>query len=412
MSKFIRYLNAQLKRTVKVYPVILIFTCLITACVMVLLSVLLSQNNSKEADTKISVGLVGDTSESYLDIGISVIKEFDSTKYYIELIEMEQDEAEKRLLSGELMGYIVVPEDFVESIVSGENKHLTYYTDNSPATFGPTIMNEIVNIISDLLIEAQSGIYSMIDVGEKYEVDDETVDDAVNELNLEYISTVLGREGYYDVQFIGIGNGLGFTDYYFYAFFTLLLMLWGMTCIHLRIRTDMSLPRLLKSRGVGATSQVICDYIPYFIIMYLSAVVLALLCAKFGKGMGLAFTETVTGAGDYFMLAVRLVPAVAVISAMQFLLYEMSTNIISGVLLQLVTTVGLAYASGFFYPLSYFPKSVRTVAEYLPTRAVFNYASTAFLGKNSDALMLFIFFVAFIVLSVAVRTYRMRGDRV
>ncbi len=416
MSKYLRYLKAQLKRTSKAYPIILVFTCVITVCVLVLLSTMFVSDADSVNTTRIKIGMVGDTSESYLDIGISAVQQLDSSKYYVEFVNVEQEEQAQQLLKkGDLFGYILIPDGFVESIVVGENKHLTYVSNNSPATIGPLLINEIIKLVSDMLVESQSGIYAFIDVaeGEDVRLEGEALDKAVERLNLKYIGSTLDRESYYKIEFIGIGSGLSFANYYYNAFFILLMMLWGMTCIHLRVKSDMSTARFVRSRGIGAFGQTLCDYIPFAMIIYISAAVLTVCIGLFGKNIGLSVFENSSGAGDYILYVLSLIPAVAVITVLQFMLYELSTNVISGVLLQLVSTICLSYASGFFYPLSSFPISVQNVAKYLPTRVAFSYSAEVFTNDNSTSslVMCIVYFVLLLLISTAIRAYKMRSSR-
>lgn len=412
MNKYLRYFKIQLQRTLKLYPVIIAFTVITSVILMLLLGNMFLADSNSNRTSKISVGLVGDTSDTYLDIGFVAIQQLDSTKYYVDFLEFQSEEAAaEQLKKGDLFGYIVIPDGFVDSIVSGENKKLTYVADNSPASFGPLLMNEIVKIASRLVIEAQSGIYALLDIGDEAKIDN--VAEYSDKLNLKYISVTLDREAYYTVEFIGIGEGLRLTSYYFHAFFILLMLLWGMTCVTLRVRTDMAMPRLMKFRGIGSVGQTLCDYLPFFMAIYIGSLLLSSVVALFGENMGVTAIITPIGVAGWLMFAIKLIPAVAVISALQYLLYECCSNIISGVLVQLIATVGLGYASGFFYPLSSYPLSVQRLAEYLPTRVAFNYTTTAFCNNNNSKAIVFCigYTIVLLALSVAVRSVRMRGDR-
>ncbi len=411
MNRYLRYLKVQLHRTTKVYPVVFAFTIIMAVVMMLLLNSLFIADANSYRTSKINIGLVGDTSETYMDIGFVAVQQLDSTRYYVDFIEYETEtEAAADLKSGGLFGYIVIPDGFVESIVSGENKKLIYVSDNSPASFGPLLINEIVKMVSELIVEAQSGIYALWDIGE--ELNAENIQEISDRLNLKYIAITLERESLYTVEFIGIGEGLRLTTYYFHAFLMLLMMLWGMACVVLRVRTDMSMPRLMKFRGVGAAGQTICEYLPFFFVIYIGSLLLTVLTALFGERFGITAIDCPWTIAGWLLFLIKLVPAVAVISSLQYLLYEFCTNVISGVLVQLVSIIGLGYASGFFFPLSSYPLTIQKIAEFLPTRAAFNYTTTAFCNNdNSFSVVLCIFeTVLFLLVAVVIRNARMRGD--
>lgn len=381
-------------RAVRYYPFILILTVFMTGSILLFVSTLFQSNDTADSKKKIEVGLVGDFSESYLDVGIMALKNLDSSQYYVELTEMEEEEAKEKLADGTLHGYILIPEGFVESIVYGENKSLTYVAANSPATLGPTLMNEVIQTVSQLVIQGQNGIYGMIEIAEDYNVSDKAYDQAIFDLNVKYIDAVLDRENFYELTYVGLGDGISFKDYYICAFFILLLMLWGMASSSLLIKHDMVLPRVLKSGGYQVPGMVFGDYIPFLFMICLNTF---LLVGVVGK-MGLFF---------------EILPVVVMITAMQFLLYEMSSNMISGVLLQLFVTVLLSYASGLFYPIYSLPAMLQKWSNILPTRVAFDYLSAVLTGKTDLQILqkVWIYIVIFAVISITMRQYKMRSNK-
>lgn len=400
---------------VKHYPVILVFTLLLTLSISVFTNSMFVSNDSDSRKKKIQVGLVGDTSESYLGMGITAIQSFDSSQYYVEFLELDEKTAKEMLEDGELYGYILIPEKFVWSIVTGENKHLTYVAANSPATLGPMIMEEVTKVVSDFVIYSQYGIYAMSDLASRYGVSDEMYDEALVELNLKYINTILEREGVYNIEVLGVSDGLAFKDYYICAFLLVLLLLWGMSCSGFLIKKDMSLPRVLKSTGCSTLSQVLGDYIPFFIIMFFNTGLLTGGCVWLVNAydVELGYLSDFVTWQDGLLLSLSLLPAVALITVMQFFLYELSGNMISGVLLQLLATVGLSYVSGFFFPLYSMPSAIQRFAKILPTRVAFENVADVMKGDmNTSTLgIAFLYFIIFILLSCMVREHKMRSNR-
>ena len=98
------------------------------------------------------------------------------------------------------------------------------------------------------------------------------------------------------------------------------------------------------------------------------------------------------------------------ITAFQFLLYQLSDSLVSGVLMQFVSAVLLGYVSGCFYPISFFPRAIRTFSGLLPSGIAREYLSSLLAGKGSAAevVPIAVCFAVFIALSVLVRGYRIR----
>ena len=106
-------------------------------------------------------------------------------------------------------------------------------------------------------------------------------------------------------------------------------------------------------------------------------------------------------------------PVIVLITAMQFFLYEISSNIISGVLMQLFVAVLLGYASGFFYPIYSLPKIVQNLSEVLPTGIAFDYFSEVLRGRTGWEIQpkVWMYSIAFIVLSMVIRQYKIRSNK-
>ncbi len=395
MNRFFGYIKVQFIRAIKHYPIILIFTAILTISVVFFVKVMFQTKDGEEGKKRFEIGLVGDLSETYLDIGIVALKNLDSSQYYVEFTEMEEDEAKERLLDGELYGYVLIPEGFVESIVYGENKPLTYVAANNPASFGPMMANEIIRVVSQMVIQSQNGIYGLIDIAELYDVSKKTYNKAIKDMNIEYISVILDREGYYETTYVGLGNGLSYKDYYICAFLILLILLWGIACASLMTRHSMGLLRVLKSNGYSMGGMLLGDYIPFLLLMSINMGILVL----FGN--------------QGIEILVRILPAVILLTAMQFLLYELSSNIITSVLLQLFVTVFLSYASGLFYPIYSLPQIIQVCSRELPVGIAFEYLSEILKGKTGWETLpqIWIYSLAFLVLSYVVRYYKLRSNR-
>lgn len=409
MTEMVKYLRAQGCRVLRLYPAILAFTAVLTVTLAALFVGVLGNNDAQESKQKIPIGLVGDISDSYLGIGVFAVQNFDTSKYYLELIELSEADAQERLNTGELMGYIRIPDGFVQSLIDGENKKIRYVAGNSPATLGPILMEEIAQIISDMIMESQSGIYGFMDVADTVEIDRSRYNALVEEINVEYIRQIFDRESAYEVHLIGVSDGLPFAQYYFCAFFLLLLMLCGTVCAHLLVKTDLALPRLLYCSGHTSAGQIAAEYLPYAGMMWFNALLLFGGVGLILPASGMTLLPQMVTLGDWLGLGVRLLPAVLLITAMQVFFYELTSTVISGVLLQVLATVSLAYVSGFLYPLSSLPQVVQTLAGALPTGVAFDYVAGAITGEGGALWAVLLYTVALLCATLLVRLWRLRG---
>ena len=115
------------------------------------------------------------------------------------------------------------------------------------------------------------------------------------------------------------------------------------------------------------------------------------------------------GFGEQLGFMLQLIPVVVLVSAMQAFLYELVTNVVTGVLLQFVIAVSMAYVSGCIYPLSFFPEFVQVIGAYSPIGAALSYMQKGLTGQNGMKELMII--VCYILLFGALQMWR-RNKRI
>ena len=129
-----RYFLLQIKKVCKALPFLLITTLALTAILGLLA---LAQTKGVQADEgrqKIRLGIVGDSEDAFVQSGISLLQEMDSSRFTCTIEEMTESEARQALENQKINGYLIIPEDFVRSVMSGEGnfcyRHRTVWPGN------------------------------------------------------------------------------------------------------------------------------------------------------------------------------------------------------------------------------------------------------------------------------------------
>lgn len=411
MSGFRTYLYIQFRRTLKLLPVLMTVTMLVCGCVGIFAVLYLNSDAMSENSRKYQIGIVGDTTDSYLGFGISALSALDDSRFMVEFPAMTESEARQALMWGDIIAYARVPEGLVESIVRGSN--------DTPVTFvGATgqkgvtgiLVEELTEVVSTLIIRSQSAIYGMQRV-----LWDNGLEDiwweATERLNLRFIDMVLSRTKLCDLEILGLSHGLSTGEYYFCSMLIFFLLLAGINCSPLFAGRNRGLLRLMASKNVGACRQTAGEYLTYLglNLCCLLGIFLAL-WPVFGSGAikfaGWDGMDAGTLVGFYFMLF----PVTAVFTAMQFLMYELVTGVVSSVLLQFICGISMAYLSGCFYPASMFPDVLKHIGAILPTGVALSYTGGGLMGDipPAAALGLLIYLTVFLGLSVFVRSCRIQ----
>lgn len=403
------YFLAQLKRAARIFPGQILVDLAVCVCAGVLAFALIAQGADAAAGTRYRIGMVGDLEDSYLGFGIAAVQEMDDSRFMIELVPMSEQEAETAFLRGELYAVVRVPEDLLESIVYGENdRPITYTATQGQKGLGTMVMGEVTNIASTLVTCSQSAIYAMqralLDQGRGEEIGRET-----DKLNLALINLVLSRGAFGEVEVLGYGDGLSLELYYFCGMILLFLLFSGLLNSALFVHGNGAFSCFLKARGVGAVWQIFGEYLAYLLLVITGLLVL---CLPLGFGLAREFLGIPEwegmGAALLFSFLPVLIPVTVMLAALQFFLFEAADGIVNGILLQLLSGIGMGYLSGCFYPSAFFPEKMRALGEMLPSGAAVRFMQAGTLGRIPAALWAAVFgwTAVFLALTILVRRSR------
>lgn len=411
MNRVGTYFYAQWKRIWKMLPAQLIVNLVVCVCIGLLAGILLKQGVVEPGRQRFRIGLVGNTGDTYLGFGISAIQSVDDSRFIFDLAEMTEEEARKEFLQGKLYAYAIIPDDLIASITSGANdRPITFIATKGQKGLGSMIVEETGDILSEAVLYSQSAVYGvqnvLLDNGR-----DDIFWEMTEQINLLLIELVMQRGKLCDVEILGMANGLSTAGYYFCSVLLVLFLLSGINNSPLFVRRSRELPKILSARGVGAVRQVMGEYFAYLCLILLCfSGVFIVLGACLSAGIIDIAEWRGFGAEPLFGFIIGLLPVIAMLAAMQFMLYELVTGFVGSVLLQFICGVSMGYLSGFFYPAYFFPETLRTVGELIPTGVSLRYADGCMTDNVSAAAVLgvFLYLFAFLALSVAARNSKIK----
>jgi hypothetical protein len=191
-----------------------------------------------------------------------------------------------------------------------------------------------------------------------------------------------------------------------------MLLLWGLAAAAILAKDDWALGKLLATKGFGAPWQVAGEYLPFALFVaanFLFCAVFAGAFSGFTAG-GLPFLPGGMAGALRFWFA--LLPVLLMIAALQFLWYELVPGVVNAVLAQFVLALSLAYMSGLFYPLAFFPAAVREWAVFLPTAVALSYATDCLGGRagGGELLGIFVYLLLFLFLGALARSWRLKRE--
>lgn len=406
-----KYFYLQVKRVAKILPLVLAVAVALLVGLAAVLSGVLTMLDNSEDQKHFAIAVTGDTDNDYINWGITAMQSFDETRFSVDFVEMTESEAKKALGKREIAAYVVLPENFVKKALSGEIEPITYVTSAGMEGVTSLFKKEITALVTDMVIYSQKGAYGLGDalydsglgkLSHKH----------INNISLEYADLIFQRNELYSVSEVGVSDGLSTPEYYICAIAVMLFVLIGLPFAAIYIKKDYAFNRLLLSRGYSCRLQLGCEYGAHLAAMFLLAAVMMLAVAV-AAGF---ISETVSS--DLFAqvlgsFAVKIIPVIIMLSAFNIMMFELSSNLVSGLLLHFFSAISLCYVSGCMYPIYAFPKVIKALAAFLPTGIARSYLATCFTFDSSlyGLIGLLLYAVAFYGFALFLRFRKTVGIR-
>lgn len=413
MGRIHSYFYMQIKRVMKILPALLTVNLLVCGGIGIVAVQFLQNNVLAGNRQKYQMGIVGEIGESYAGLQFYVlIKNMDDSRFMIDLHRMTEKEAENALRRGQLTAYIRIPDGLVEALERGYNDKVVveYVLPEGQEGLTGIMMNDLVGVVSTLIAHGQSTVYGMQSILTEHGKS-ALWHEATDRLYIRLVDMVLGRTKICSMEILGMANGLSATGYYFCSILIFFLLLLGITNSSIFTHRSGELPRLMAARGIGAVKQVAGEYLAYVCLMVFCMAGIFLVMGILLGGGSLQIAEWGRmGAEPLYGFFIKMLPIAAMLAAMQYLLYELVTGIVSGILIQFICSIAMGYLSGFFYPVSFFPDTVKRIGELLPTGIALRYADVSLAGDGSLPMCLgiFLYLLLFLGLSVMARKYRIQ----
>ena len=359
------YFFAQLKRCLRLGPMLILSVVCLGGLSGALLFAKLQDYAGQQQ--KLTVAVAGETSDDYFQMGLKIFSETDNSRNTVQFVEMDEDEAIRALERQQVSAVLVIPKDFIASVMRGENDKATLITGTSQANLGMKLVSEIADTVSVLLTESQTGIYTFSEFS--LENGDQTyTNDEIMQLNLRYFDLILPRDELYAVDTPDSAPSVSLAGYYVCAVCIVFFLFMGMAGAPLFIQEDRSLSRVMAARGRGALYQCLSEYGAWCVFLLLVYTILFVAAAVIFSTAGCPVPElNGIALARIAGLWAGLAPVAIVAGALEYMLCRLSKRLVPGVLLCFGCAAVLGYLTGCFYPLSFMPEQIQSVVSVLPT---------------------------------------------
>jgi len=222
----------------------------------------------------------------------------------------------------------------------------------------------------------------------------------------------LNRTDFCEVEIEGMASGLSTGAYYFCSILLFFLLILGINASPLFSAKGKDISRMMASKGVGAFYQIMCEYLAF---VCMAIVTLLLICMFLFVVLNAEVVQIPewrkAGAEPIPVFFVDLLLVVVMISAFQFLIYELVPGVVGSILLQFICSISMGYVSGYFYPTGFFPDILQRIGQILPTGVVLSYAGNCITGEQTMGEIVFVLLYTIVFLGIIVLVRKNRIQR-
>lgn len=333
---------------------------------------LLGRENSRES---VRIGYTAPENE-LIKLAISIVESMQSVQDWCSLLPVEEEEGKQMVRDGELAALLVMPGNAVEGILTGNNEQASLYLSDDASLLG-LVFEELAAAASGMLQTAQAEIYATHVLTDLFESGRDKLEEMYAQLNAYNLGIVLNRERYFQIKSLSPTGNTGFAVYYGSAFFTVYLLLAGLFFGSYIKRSRLERLMLIKRKGISTGAQ-LTGRIGVTILLLFGVL---LLPGSFwlwgGVRQALQAVFTIKSILLIFL-------SLSCMAAWLQLLYSLSDNHKTAVLLVGLSTVIMGYVSGCFIPSALLPGITEHLGVFLPSTYVKSAFTILFSGQEAE----------------------------
>jgi len=403
MKQFKQYTYLEIKRIFLSLPKLFLGSLFLFALLSGFLAVCAQGISSEKEKNTVSVAVAAAADEPFVDWMITTVSNMKNTAYICSFERMEEALAEQKLKSGEIDAVFLIPEQYIASIIKGENKPVTIRFGKSQATVADFLFRQLCSAASSFILGSEAGIYSLQEYYAHHNLPGEPEDEL--ELNLRYIREIIDLDKAVRKEETAGNGSYPLTSQYAISGFLLFLLFQGLSYSKLLAPESRSLQNQLALEHLGYGRQLLAKETAFFLSVLPIYFFYFLLLTVGTKISGISLPGTVcSDFNGIWRFAVCCIPLLLTSTILILLVYEMAEDASGGLLFLTFCILLMGLCSGFFYPLEHLPQAVRSIAPLLPTYHLLQYG-LAVLHQSSAAgsFLMLVFFSALSCLLIIIR---------
>lgn len=366
---FTKLIISDIKRLKKyILKVLISVTILLTLCGIA--GLVISKNIYEEKTYEqiaIAYYIPDDADKKFNNLGAGMLQNTESVKDTAVLTEVATvEEGMKLIESGEVMYFIVIPDNFFSGIMDGTNPKVQVIVKEN-STIAAYISNELFFSYASYLGIAQSAIYSALDTMYAHDYPDDVFYKTNDKINIIFLERALGKDSY--IEEIDTTNEGDYTLLEHYMASATIICLFFMSFIMMTqlFGYKKGLLDLLNKNGINKAHIFVSKFIYMSIALYAAYIPCHII-------MGLLFKKF------NFLGFIKIIPVVIIIALIIALISSICNNVFSANMIILLTTIIIMYIGGGILPSALLPSAVQGISSFLPGKYLIKLTTLALFG--------------------------------
>ena len=155
-----RYFEMQCKRLGRILPGALLVSLILLGGLLLIFRTTVEQE-AAAGSQRFRVAMVGYTDDPFLQLGLSALTGYDSSRLTLDIELMDQAQAVRELRDGSIAAYVEIPEGFIDQAMVGNILPLKFVSTTGAAGLTSIVKDELTGVISHVLRHTQKGVYGM-----------------------------------------------------------------------------------------------------------------------------------------------------------------------------------------------------------------------------------------------------------
>ena len=371
MRQRVQYLYLEMKKTIGMFPRMLLQAILLMAIISVIAFCGIKSMERDPLAVNVDIGVVVREDNTMTRMALGYVENMESVSQICSFTQMSEEEGFAQLERGDVAALVILPEQLVEGIMNGQNPTVDVVFPRN-ARLEAMLFRELTESGAGLLRVAQAQIYGADDTAAEYGMTDR-LSVIYTEIDSYNLAFALDRLAMYDEETVSVTGHMSVLQYYAAAGVVMFLLLAGMAVYPVMQQEPPAVQRQLMRQGTGMMWQCFCRWLCGFVCMgtlcgvaWILFKIAGVLAPDAAKSVNAALISG-RNRGLVGMQAVVILLIVITAATFIYMMYSLAGSRTSGIMLIFLCSVLMIYLSGGFIPSVLMPQSMQAVGDKLPT---------------------------------------------